>query len=151
MSVAIECCICFEEIGNKNNCTTPCGHQFCFICMSKSLANNNTCPCCRAVLMERSDEVDDSDSDSESDDEEEEDFDFPEDANLDRLTEIFIEKGYGFTDLVIMLVGRVKEKNDKYNAETIKKMFNDFNEIVNDSDNQADEQKLFKAEDVRFA
>lgn len=152
MSTATECCICFEEIGSKNNCTTPCGHQFCFVCMSKSLANNNTCPCCRAVLMELPDEDEDSDySDSDSDDEEEEDFDFPEDINVDRLTERFLEKGYGPADLMVMLVGRIKERNDKYNPETVKKMYADLNEIIDDLDKQADELKLFAAEDVCVA
>ena len=150
MSTATECCICFEEIGSKNNCTTPCGHQFCFVCMSKSLATNNTCPCCRAVLMELPDEDEDSDySDSDDEEEEEEeDFDFPEDINLDRLTERFMEKGYGPADLMVMLVGRIKERNDKYNPETVKKMFADLNEIIDDLDKQADELKLFAAEDV---
>uniref|UniRef100_A0A6C0B444 RING-type domain-containing protein n=1 Tax=viral metagenome TaxID=1070528 RepID=A0A6C0B444_9ZZZZ len=153
MSTVTECCICFEEIGSKNNCTTPCGHQFCFVCMSKSLANNNTCPCCRAVLMEVPDEDEDSDySDSDSDEEEEEeDFDFPEDANLDRITEKFMAKGYGPTDLMVMLVGRIKERNDKYNPETIKKMYTDLNEIVDDLEKQKDELKLFGAEDIRIA
>lgn len=153
MSTAIECCICFEEIGVKNNCTTPCGHQFCFVCMSRSLANNNTCPCCRAVLMELPEEEDDesdySDSDSDSD-EEDEDFDFPEDVNLDRITEKFLAKGYGPIDLMVLLVGRIKEKNDKYNPETVKKMLSDLNEIVDDFDKQSDELKLFAAEDVRI-
>jgi hypothetical protein len=35
-----------------NNCITPCGHTFCFQCLAKALEKNNTCPCCRAVLME---------------------------------------------------------------------------------------------------
>jgi hypothetical protein len=34
-----------------NNCVTPCGHTFCFQCLAKALEQNNTCPCCRAVLM----------------------------------------------------------------------------------------------------
>ena len=153
MSIAAECCICFEEIGSKNNCTTPCGHQFCFVCMSKSLANNNTCPCCRAVLMELPEDDEDSDysdSGSDTDEEEEDDFDFPEDANLDQLTEKFMAKGYGPADLMVMLVGRIKERNEKYNPEAIKKMFADLNEIIDDLDKQKDELKLFAAEDKRI-
>jgi hypothetical protein len=100
--------------------------------------------------MELPDEDEDSDySDSDDEEEEEEeDFDFPEDINLDRLTERFMEKGYGPADLMVMLVGRIKERNDKYNPETVKKMFADLNEIIDDLDKQADELKLFAAEDV---
>jgi len=103
--------------------------------------------------MEVPDEDEDSDySDSDSDEEEEEeDFDFPEDANLDRITEKFMAKGYGPTDLMVMLVGRIKERNDKYNPETIKKMYTDLNEIVDDLEKQKDELKLFGAEDIRIA
>jgi hypothetical protein len=51
---------------------------------------------------------------------------------------------------MVMLVGRIKEKNDKYNPETVKKMFSDLNEIIDDLDKQSDELKLFAAEDVRI-
>jgi len=98
---------------------------------------------------EEDDESDYSDSDSDSD-EEDEDFDFPEDVNLDRITEKFLAKGYGPIDLMVLLVGRIKEKNDKYNPETVKKMLSDLNEIVDDFDKQSDELKLFAAEDVRI-
>jgi len=98
---------------------------------------------------EEDDESEYSDSDTDSE-EEDEDFDFPEDLNLDRITEKFLAKGYGPVDLMVLLVGRIKEKNDKYNPETVKKMFSDLNEIVDDSDKQSDELKLFAAEDVRI-
>ena len=63
-----------------NNCTTPCGHMFCFQCLAKALEQNNTCPMCRAVLMEVSDEEetlysDDDEYDTDSDDESVEQFD----------------------------------------------------------------------------
>jgi len=61
----IECCICFETIGEKNNCVTPCGHKFCFVCLTKALTNNNTCPCCREVLLEASEEDEDDESEWE--------------------------------------------------------------------------------------
>ena len=63
----LECCICYDVIGEQNNCTTPCGHKFCFVCMMKTLETNNTCPCCRAVLQERGEEEEE-DSDDEDDD-----------------------------------------------------------------------------------
>ena len=58
-----DCCICMDAINSSiNNCTTPCGHSFCFQCLAKALEQNNTCPCCRAVLMEVPDDDDDDDS-----------------------------------------------------------------------------------------
>lgn len=56
----VDCCICMETINSAvNNCITPCGHTFCFQCLAKALAQNNTCPCCRAVLMEQPENEDD--------------------------------------------------------------------------------------------
>ena len=50
-----ECCICYEMIDSgRNNCTTPCGHSFCFICIAKSMQVRNTCPCCRQPLYDAS-------------------------------------------------------------------------------------------------
>lgn len=64
----VECCICYETIGDKNNCVTPCGHKFCFVCLTKALTTNNTCPCCREVLVE-AEKDDDSEYESESESE----------------------------------------------------------------------------------
>ena len=62
----VDCCICMETINSAvNNCITPCGHTFCFQCLAKALAQNNTCPCCRAVLMEQPENEDDDDADDE--------------------------------------------------------------------------------------
>lgn len=50
-----ECCICYEMIdANKNNCITPCGHSFCFVCIVKSMQVRNTCPCCRQPFWDES-------------------------------------------------------------------------------------------------
>jgi len=55
----VECCICMDAINfATNNCVTPCGHTFCFQCLAKALEQNNTCPCCRAVLMAEPEEDD---------------------------------------------------------------------------------------------
>ena len=57
-----ECCICMDDINaSTNNCVTPCGHAFCFNCLAKSLEQNNTCPYCRAKLMEEPEEDDEDD------------------------------------------------------------------------------------------
>ena len=43
-----------EEIKPVTNVvTTPCGHSFCFKCLSKHLDRNNTCPMCREELCTR--------------------------------------------------------------------------------------------------
>ena len=43
MSEFVECCICYEKIGDKNSSVTPCGHKFCFNCITSALSRNNTC------------------------------------------------------------------------------------------------------------
>lgn len=113
----IECCICYETIGDKNNCVTPCGHKFCFVCLTKALVNNNTCPCCREVLVEQEDddesEYETEDSDGDSDDE----SDFPrenwinfQDVSLEDINDIeetvydkMIKGGITKTEIVRLL------------------------------------------------
>jgi len=59
-----ECCICYDTIGEKNNCITDCGHRFCFGCMLKAMTYNTSCPCCRKELLEEDEktEIDESDT-----------------------------------------------------------------------------------------
>jgi len=64
-----ECSICYEIIQKINNCTTPCGHSFCFNCIVKCLHKDNKCPYCRFVLNESKLEENDSNSDSENEEE----------------------------------------------------------------------------------
>ena len=78
-SELVECCICYEAIGDKNNCTTPCGHKFCFVCLATSLTHNKACPCCREVLVKSSQEDDDDESLWEGDDADEDDDDDDDD------------------------------------------------------------------------
>jgi Ring finger domain len=59
MSTTNQCNICYEDI-KSINCVTPCGHSFCFGCISKSLSINNTCPCCRTEIAEKIEKDDDS-------------------------------------------------------------------------------------------
>jgi len=130
--------------------------------MSRSLANNNTCPCCRAVLREipaqqgEGDDEDGSDYEGEEDDDadsesgSESDFDFPEDNNVMKIHNAFLAKGYSSIDYVTILLGRVNERNDKYTPQFLKQMFDDFNKIVADLDSEKAESELFAAEDVRL-
>lgn len=69
----VECSVCYENIGEKNNCVTPCGHTFCFKCMMSCLNYKNTCPICRQVLQEEiNDEVSEEFSEEEDGDSDEE-------------------------------------------------------------------------------
>jgi hypothetical protein len=112
----IECCICFEVIGEKNNCVTPCGHKFCFVCLTKALTNNNTCPCCREVLLEASEEDEDdeseweenSNSDDEDDNSDQEDEEDEYDINIRNTgREMKVED---FTDNTLVLYKKMRER-----------------------------------------
>ena len=46
-----ECPICYEEFSKTNKIITSCGHQYHSTCLFKHLQGNNTCPCCRGVLL----------------------------------------------------------------------------------------------------
>lgn len=115
----IECCICFETIGEKNNCVTPCGHKFCFVCLTKSLTNNNTCPCCREVLLETTDEEDESEweeEDSDSDDRDDDDSERDDNSDQEDEDEEF--------DINIRTTGRAMKLEDftENTIEIYKKM-----------------------------
>jgi len=147
-----ECCICFETIGAKNNCTTPCGHSFCFVCMSKSLAQNNTCPCCREVLMQVTEEnCDDSDYDDDDDEDyDDENTDYEEDedeGNVEEITERFLREGYTTIDIMSLLTGRYNRRACRYTNAYINKMVEKFNDICDEVDNELKEQKMFELED----
>jgi hypothetical protein len=52
--MSFDCNICLEPINlNKNNCTTSCGHKFCFNCIILSLKYNIICPICRTKLTDK--------------------------------------------------------------------------------------------------
>ena len=124
-----ECCICMDSINSAiNNCTTPCGHMFCFQCLAKALEQNNTCPMCRAVLMEVPDEAetlytDDGEFDTDSDDESVEQFD--DDA---------LRAFRGFMQRVEPTIGSIAEP-----AEAI--------EVAEDADEDAEDYEEEEEED----
>jgi len=80
----IDCPICFDPIGEKNNITTECGHKFHASCLMTNISRNGFgCPCCRTVMAEETNTDIDSDDDSSlpfSDDETENDEIFDDDA-----------------------------------------------------------------------
>ena len=42
----VECSVCYEKIGEKNNCITPCGHTFCKTCINSI----RKCALCRVRI-----------------------------------------------------------------------------------------------------
>ena len=123
------CPVCFEIIGSTNNCITSCGHIFCLICMLKCIKKNNSCPCCRAIIIEDDviedededydenndirdddyeggDEEDDDDTDNTPDDynTENEPYEEPyEDTylvSLDKIAEVLKSRGYTLLDML---------------------------------------------------
>ena len=145
-----ECCICFEAIGSKNNCVTPCGHSFCFNCVTRALTNNNTCPMCRTVLIEvveEEDEDSDYDSDEEEDDDSDDEDDEEDDGGIEEITSRFLKLGYNTMDVMSMLTGRYKRSDPKNTKEHIQKMIRDFEDIVDEVDKEEDERESMAEED----
>tara|TARA_B110000003_G_C16595804_1_gene513629 strand:- start:659 stop:1453 length:795 start_codon:yes stop_codon:yes gene_type:complete len=155
-----ECSICYEELGDKNNCTTPCGHVFCFECMMQALNRNNTCPCCRAPLKEELEE------ESEEEDEEEDyEWDVDEEsighgwggvshsipitgpfihrefiqnikntqfANPETISNKIAASGYNMEDIVSLLLHRIDRTTKSHSYVT--KMISDIESIIKDED-----------------
>lgn len=147
----IECCVCFDTIQKTNNCTTPCGHMFCFDCIVKCINKNNKCPYCRTML----DLSKDSDSESSENDEDgisEEDFEYVNyDENedlLEILAERFQNKGYTIKDALCISSGFTSNKYDKYDYVYMEKITDMFNELMDEIINEKKEQKLFACEDL---
>lgn len=46
----MECPICFEGIDSQGLATTPCGHLFCYACITKSISRRATCPSCQKTV-----------------------------------------------------------------------------------------------------
>ena len=148
-----ECCICFEEIGQINNCVTPCGHEFCFRCLATAMNRNNSCPCCRAKLVdipddEEDEEITDYDEDEADDNEEDEDEE-DEEAPVEEVVARLEKNGITMLDVVSLLLDRYSKADPKYTNEYISKMVDKFDRIQTDTDNEYSEQALFAKEDLR--
>ena len=58
-----ECSICFNKIGERNNCVTPCGHLFCFTCIIEVIRHDsNSCPNCRSAFTENNTIINDNEN-----------------------------------------------------------------------------------------
>ena len=166
-----ECSICYESLGEKNNCITPCGHVFCFECMMKALNRNNSCPCCRAPLREEPEE-----SDDETDDEEEDEFEWnPIEENINHwrhettfynmtandgyatpktIAKKIEDAGYNMEDLVTIWLERIDRASTRYRDNNfVKKMVSDIENLVDKEDEdkyqRENELELMREEDSR--
>jgi hypothetical protein len=115
----VECPICFDAIGEKNNITTECGHKFHASCLMTNISRNGFgCPCCRAVMAESESQSDDDDEGSEYDDDDDDD-----ETLLDDSLEPFSEDSLrGLRLLTNLLEGEQHDQADvvaeyQYNEE----------------------------------
>jgi len=147
-----ECCICYENIGQVNNCVTPCGHEFCFRCLAMAMNKNNSCPCCRAKLIDIPDDDEDeeiTEYDEDEDEDEEEDDEDVQEAPVEDLVNRLEKNGITMTDVVSLLLDRYSKTDPKYTNEYISKMVEKFDNIQTETDNEYSEQLLFAKEDLR--
>lgn len=165
MSVSIvneECPICFEKIQGINNCTTPCGHVFCFRCITEAMNNNSRCPCCRQELVEsrsnssgdggdidieHSDNEDEDDYDDEDYEDEDDEQDVSKLGNIETVMERFTKRGYTLIDALMILTERFSKTNERLNNEYLTKITDEFEEIVGDVDNEFEENENMAQED----
>ena len=154
-----ECPVCYETVpSGVNNCTTDCGHAFCFTCIMKCLENNNTCPICRHILQEEQ-QYDDSDDDHTDDDDENDDDENDDDendsnvsgsepeincedyhpANIEYITEVMKEKGFIMQELIGFLCGTLN-RGSKNTNKFSRKRENDFYDIMATLDDEAKDQ-----------
>lgn len=153
---AVECCICFENIGTKNNCVTECGHKFCFKCLAMAMTRSNACPCCRQPLVDEVEVAEDneegeSDYEEEDDDDDADDFSDDEendsDAPIETIVERFEKEGLTMLDVVSMMLGRFSKVDEKYTNDHINILFEKCDRIIEDARKEAEESCLFAQED----
>ena len=145
-----ECPVCYDQIDNKkNNCTTTCGHSFCFKCMMNALKTNNSCPLCRTILQEE-DEEDEDDEDDDEDDEDEDDDDDDDDddedevdesiATVQAIAEKLTAKGITMEDILSLYLGRYNNINNiesELFEQNIEMLNDEVDNIVNECDDEA--------------
>jgi hypothetical protein len=143
-----ECCICYEQIGQTNNCVTGCGHAFCFKCLALAMAHKNSCPCCRAKLIDVPDEEDD-DEDYVDEEEDDEDDDIDDEGHVEDIVDRLEKEGLTMIDVVSMLLNRYSKRDAKYTDEHIGHINRRFDQLAAEVDMEFIEQQQFGAEDTR--
>jgi len=158
-STETECCICFETIGEKNNCVTDCGHKFCFKCLATAMTRSNSCPCCRAPLIEESNEEsdgeyqDDDDEDDDNDDDEDEEDDEPNrdyKGNIEEIVERLEKSGITMLDVTSILINKFSKTDPKYTQEYVKKICKTIDQINEDAEQESVEIEQMGNEDNRL-
>jgi len=157
-----ECVICLEEIGKANQVTTPCGHKFCFQCISHSMftVTKNTCPYCRTRLVANipeeesgGEESDDEDVESESDPEEDRDSL----GTADEIAKLCEDQGYSMADIIAIVTNRYDHENPRYAPHLCHALSDGLDEIIRIADeaaykrcqNKLRERQQFASEDLR--
>ena len=164
------CPICFEILTqNKNFCSTPCGHVFCFNCITKHMTiGSNTCPCCRGEINEKksdtdveeseySDEtIDFSDDDFDTDDELENENDIVDDdeedgSNIESIERHLKNNNITYLDILSTLINRFPKNNTRLmNKRIQKQLFNLINELDEENSINKRESQSMSLEDIRY-
>ena len=155
-SLEEECCICYENIGKKNNCVTECGHKFCFKCLAMAMTRSNACPCCRQPLTDEP-EVAYDEEDSEYDEDDDDASDISDDVDEDISSvpvEVIAERleknGITMIDMICMFMGtNVVKVSEKYTPEYFDALYEKCDNIVDEAGREASEMALFAEEDSR--
>jgi hypothetical protein len=152
-SSEIECCICYETIGEKNNCVTECGHKFCLKCLVTSLLHNNGCPYCRTPVFDVPNEEEDEDDDedaSEGDDDSDdgEEFSREYDGHVEDVVERLQKQGITMLDVVSLLFDKYSKKDEKYTNDYIRKLGETVDQINEDVERESAEIRDMGAEDI---
>ena len=157
-----DCPICFDKVNENGNfvVTTPCGHAFCFKCITKAMNTNANCPFCRTPLMNEPHqflEDEDEEEDGEEEDEyislnSEEDNEDSEHhvvrSDVETIVEKFQERGYTMIDLMSILLERKSRQSNSSNThERVDKITDELYDLVDELDSQCFELKCMMKED----
>jgi len=146
-----ECPICMDSIKTTNNCTTPCGHKFCFRCLTEAMNNNTQCPLCRQELVENESDRDDEDTEYDTEDEEDYSYDEDDDAgHIETIVERFTKKGHTLMDALMILTQRHSKRNNQHGEEYVNTLINEFDEMMEEIDNESAEMNLMNKEDTQL-
>jgi hypothetical protein len=158
-STETECCICFDTIGEKNNCVTECGHKFCFKCLATAMTRSNSCPCCRAPLIEESAEESDGEYEDGDDDEDDEDEDQDDDedepnrdykGNIEEIVERLEKSGITMLDIASLLFNKFSKTDEKYSNEYVENLCKTIDQINEDAEQESVELEQMGEEDNRL-
>ena len=152
-SINETCPICFDDIKKINVCTTPCGHTFCFKCLTKAMNNNTECPMCRGTLVDDEDIVSSDDDDDDDDDEYETEDEMEEEevnvkmSNIEIVVERFTNKGYNLMDALMILREQFSNKTQEKNQKHLEKITDEFETMMGELEDEIDEAYEMQKED----